>query len=52
MMGGVVLWDVGEAKKGVFRRSDNYEHTHPLRGSLGRLVGASLGEDVSGKTGT
>jgi hypothetical protein len=36
---GMAWW-----KKGGFRVRIQYEHTRPLRGSLGRLVGASLGK--------
>ena len=33
-----------------FRTKDNYEHTHPLRGSARRLVGSRLGKEVKRET--
>jgi hypothetical protein len=49
-VGGGALGGWG-GKKWGFRARKQYEPTHPFRGSLGRLVGASLGEDVFKKTG-
>ena len=46
-----MVWDVKGIRLGCFRTKDNYEHTHPHRGSLGRLVGASLGKAVKCKEG-
>ena len=37
-------------KRGGFRARKHYEPTHPLRGSFGRLVGASLGNVVKWET--
>jgi len=49
-MAGCWRSGLGEGRRGedftIFHRIQ--EPTHPLRGSLGRLVGASLGREVFG----
>ena len=45
-----MVWDVKGIRQGRFGTKDNYEYTHPLRGSARRLGGSRLGEAVKWET--